>query len=177
MADVPDKLMSFKDEESRLQFIKEMKELPAGPTPSAHQVAPTPNARSKWILRQVFYYANDWALAMERELAAGARLADIAKRTRDEVDPDNKDAVTIFMHTIALNVMCKWWAHGPALIRWWNVQLVGPVEGLRRASANQIADPSRITARQAERMGIDVKGQTGLLIAAYRDLQDMGVVP
>jgi len=53
---------------------------------------------------RVISYAEDWANFMEREMAAGRKLEDVAEATSSEVDTDG---ITRFMYGAArLNALC-----------------------------------------------------------------------
>jgi len=67
--------------------------------------------------RGVYVFAERWANTMEREIAKGKRLADIAQDTSHEADTDG---ITGFMYGCAVNILTHCWVHGEELRKWHN---------------------------------------------------------
>jgi hypothetical protein len=66
---------------------------------------------------RVYSFAEDWAKLMQKELAAGKELKDIADQTSREAD---YDGITGFMYGAAVSVLVHTWKHGEALRKWHN---------------------------------------------------------
>jgi len=60
-------------------------------------------------------FAARWANYMEREMAKGKKIADVAKDTSREAD---NEGITGFMYHAALSMLVHCWAHGEALRAW-----------------------------------------------------------
>jgi hypothetical protein len=82
--------------------------------------------------KAIFAYAEKWADAMEREMAAGAAIQDIAKRTSHEADADG---ITGFMYGAAVSMLAQCWTHGEELRQWHNLDTQIGDEG-ERANAD-----------------------------------------
>jgi hypothetical protein len=67
----------------------------------------------------VVRYAAAWADAMEKEIAAGKKLEDVAETTSHATDTEG---ITGFMYSCAVSGLAHLWAHGDALRRWHNGQ-------------------------------------------------------
>lgn len=65
----------------------------------------------------VMRYASTWATLMERELAAGAKLPDIASRCSDQADIEG---ITGFMYGCAVSILSDVWIGGESLRKWHN---------------------------------------------------------
>ena len=66
----------------------------------------------------VIAFAERWADLMEKKIAGGENLADIAKMTSHEADADG---ITGFMYGCAVSILAQVWRHGEALRRWHNL--------------------------------------------------------
>lgn len=65
----------------------------------------------------VVRYTERWAELMEKEIANGANLVDIAQRTSDEADTEG---ITGFMYGCAVSALSHLWEHGEELRKWHN---------------------------------------------------------
>jgi len=64
-------------------------------------------------------YAARWANYMEKEIANGNQLSDIAEQTSSEAD---KEGITGFQYGCALSILTQVWAHGAELKKWKEAQ-------------------------------------------------------
>ncbi len=88
---------------------------------------------------RVMTYAEDWANFMERELARGAKLEDIAEATSREADTDG---ITGFMYGAAVSTLAAVWEHGEALRRWHNLETQIGTEGERANASGGTLNPA-----------------------------------
>jgi hypothetical protein len=65
----------------------------------------------------IFKYAEKWADLMEKEIAEGKDVADIAGRTSDEADTEG---ITGFMYGAAVGILSLCWLYGEKLRVWHN---------------------------------------------------------
>ena len=65
----------------------------------------------------VINFANRWAELMEKEIANGAMVADMADRTSDEADTEG---ITGFMYGCAVSALSSFWEYGEELRKWHN---------------------------------------------------------
>jgi hypothetical protein len=70
----------------------------------------------------VVKYSEAWAEEMERRMAAGAKLEDIASQTSHDVDKRPEFGITGFMYGCAVQGLAHFWVHGEALRVWHNAQ-------------------------------------------------------
>lgn len=85
------------------------------------------NARAKWDAglaknsdpygRGVYTFASRWATLMEKQLAAGKKVQEIAQAASSEADTEG---ITGFMYGCAVGILSEVWVHGEALRRWHN---------------------------------------------------------
>lgn len=71
-------------------------------------------------------YGEDWANLMEKEIAEGKQLKDIAKATSHTADTDG---ITGFMYGAAVSGLSHFWLHGEELRRWHNLATQIGTEG------------------------------------------------
>ena len=88
---------------------------------------------------RVITYAEDWANAMECEMALGRRLEDVAKATSREADTDG---ITGFMYGAAVSTLAEVWEHGDALRRWHNFDTQIGTEGERANESGGTLNPA-----------------------------------
>jgi len=65
-------------------------------------------------------YAERWADLMEKELAAGKTIEDIAGSTRRTADIDG---IPVFMYGCAVSSLAHFWEFGEALRKWHNLEI------------------------------------------------------
>lgn len=64
-----------------------------------------------------FRYAENWANMMEKEIAEGKEVKDIAKELSFWADTEG---ITGFMYGMAVSILAKCWEHGEELRKWHN---------------------------------------------------------
>lgn len=67
----------------------------------------------------IFRYAERWADLMEKAVADGKRLVDVADALSHEAD---SEGISGFMHGTAVSILAQCWQHGEELRRWHNIQ-------------------------------------------------------
>lgn len=68
----------------------------------------------------IMRYAERWADLMEKEMAQGKKLVDIAKSTSHAADAEG---ITGFMYGAAVSTLSQVWEHGDELRRWHNLDI------------------------------------------------------
>lgn len=108
-----------------------------------------PNDWQKWIDNNqdeygsaIICYAERWANLMETEMAAGARLEDVAKRCSHEADAEG---ITGFMYGAAVYVLSSCWEHGEQLRRWHNLDTQIADEGERANETGAVLNPAMMS--------------------------------
>jgi hypothetical protein len=76
--------------------------------------------------KRIFEYAACWANLMEKHIASGEKLGDIAQATSEEADTDG---ITGFMYNVAVAILCDCWVHGEKLRVWHNLRTQRHGEG------------------------------------------------
>lgn len=89
-----------------------------------------------------YRFAARWANFMEREMAAGKALADIAKPTCREA---NDEGITGFMYGCAVGILSHCWEHGEELRRWHNLDTQIKDEGERANESGGVLNPAVLT--------------------------------
>jgi len=87
----------------------------------------------------IFRYAEKWADLMEKEMAAGEDITDIADRTSNEADTEG---ITGYMYGVAVAILSQCWAHGEKLRMWHNKRYNHEGEG--------VVNPAIITVSEGE---------------------------
>jgi hypothetical protein len=95
----------------------------------------------------VITYAEQWADLMERDMAAGKKLEDVAEATSHEADTDG---VTGFMYGAAVSVLAQVWEHGEALRRWHNLKTQIGHEGERANETGGTLNPALLNVRMSD---------------------------
>ena len=88
---------------------------------------------------RVMTYAEDWANAMEREIAKGRTVEECAEATSHEADTDG---ITGFMYGAAVSTLAAVWGHGEALRRWHNLLTQLGHEGERANESGGTLNPA-----------------------------------
>lgn len=65
----------------------------------------------------VVNYVRRWAELMERDIANGAKVVDIADGTSREADTEG---ITGYMYGCAVSALSRFWEHGEELRKWHN---------------------------------------------------------
>ena len=90
----------------------------------------------------VLDFAEAWADAMEAEMAAGAKLKDIADRLSHEVDRRPDFGITGFMYGAAVSMLAHGWVHGEELRIWHNLDTQTGDEGERANKEGGVLNPA-----------------------------------
>jgi len=90
----------------------------------------------------VYRYAENWANLMEKRIAEGKKLEDIAKQSSFDGDDEG---VTGFMYGCAVGILAKCWKHGEALRRWHNVDTQIQDEGDKANKSGGVLNPALMT--------------------------------
>jgi len=89
--------------------------------------------------RAVIVYAERWAVLMEKKMAEGATLKDIAKDTSHEADTDG---ITGFMYGAAIATLVGTWEHGEELRKWHNLDMQMGDEGEKANEEGGVLNPA-----------------------------------
>lgn len=84
-------------------------------------------------------YAAAWANAMERAMAAGATVPDIAEKCSRDADTSG---ITGFMYGAAVSMLSKFWVHGEKLRRWHNKETQVGDEGDKANESGGVLNPA-----------------------------------
>jgi len=87
-------------------------------------------------------YAERWADLMEKGIAEGKKLEDIAKVTSHEADTEG---ITGFMYGAAVSTLYHVWEHGDALRRWHNLDTQIRNEGELANEQGGVLNPALLT--------------------------------
>lgn len=160
--------MTFQNEEHKKEWVEELSRYssynPTGPVENfeAGRVGDLDP-----LARRICYYTNRWACLMEDEVAKGRSIADSAKETRDVADPGGETSVTVFMHDQAIHMLSSVWVYGAELGKWWNRAVLGEKKG------DQITKKGGLVCVSSKKTPMG----NVLIVAIYRDLQNLGIVP
>ena len=88
-----------------------------------------------------YRYASRWANFMERELANGKPLAEIAQATSHEADDEG---ITGYMYGVAVSLLAHCWKHGEELRRWHNLKTQIGNEGEQANASGGVLNPAII---------------------------------
>lgn len=89
-------------------------------------------------------YAERWANLMEKEMAAGKPLINIAESTSREADTEG---ITGFMYGAAVSMLSGCWDHGEELRRWHNKETQIGTEGDAANESGGVLNPAVLNAR------------------------------
>lgn len=87
-------------------------------------------------------YAARWANIMERDMATGRSVSDVAKNASHEADDDG---ITGFMYGCAVGLLSKAWTHGEELRRWNNIDIQIGNEGEKANESGGVLNPALMT--------------------------------
>lgn len=74
----------------------------------------------RFYLRGIVQYAQNWADDIEKELANGKKLSDVADRTSHTADRLDTGGITGAMYNQAIKFLYDHWIHGEELAEWHN---------------------------------------------------------
>ena len=84
-------------------------------------------------------YAARWAHLMEKRMAAGEKLEDIADKCSHDADTEG---ITGFMYGCAISCIARAWEHGEALRRWHNIKTQIGTEGEKANESGGVLNPA-----------------------------------
>lgn len=87
-------------------------------------------------------YAARWANWMEKKIAEGAKVEDIAKQTGHDADIEG---ITGFMYGCAVSILAQFWEHGEALRRWHNLDTQIKDEGEKANETGGVLNPALLS--------------------------------
>lgn len=90
----------------------------------------------------VISYAARWANLMEKKMATGAKLEDIADSTSHEADVEG---ITGFMYGCAVSILSQMWEHGEQLRRWHNLSTQIGNEGEKANKNGGVLNPALLS--------------------------------
>lgn len=94
-------------------------------------------------------YAQRWAEAMEREIAEGRSISEVAERTSHEADTEG---ITGFMYGCAVSVLSGVWEHGEELRQWHNLDTQIGNEGEEANKSGGVLNPAILNICREERL-------------------------
>ena len=94
-----------------------------------------------------YRYVERWADMMEEKMAAGEKLADIAKQTSHDADTEG---ITGAMYGLAVGVLSHVWEHGEELRRWHNLDRQIRDEGEQANESGGVLNPALLTLEMKE---------------------------
>lgn len=87
-------------------------------------------------------FAARWAHFMERDMASGKSVADVAEAASREADDEG---ITGFMYGCAVSILSKVWTHGEELRRWHNLKTQIKDEGERANDSGGVLNPALLS--------------------------------
>lgn len=87
---------------------------------------------------ECFNFAERWANVMEKKMAKGEKLENIAKQTSYDV----ADGITGFMYGMAVSILSKCWIHGEQLRKWHNLDTQIHDEGEKANQDGGVLNPA-----------------------------------
>jgi hypothetical protein len=88
-------------------------------------------------------YARDWANLMERKMAAGETLEDIADDASHEADKPH--GITGYMYGVAVSMLSQSWKHGEELRQWHNLKTQIGTEGEKANEKGGTLNPALLS--------------------------------
>lgn len=93
--------------------------------------------------KAVIDFARDWAELMEKRVAEGAELEDIAEQTSHEVA--GTYGITGFQYGCAVSLLSQAWVHGERLRRWHNLDTQIHDEGEKANETGGVLNPALLS--------------------------------
>lgn len=90
----------------------------------------------------ILRYAERWADMMEKRIAEGQALEEIAKATSHEADTEG---ITGFMYGAAVATLADVWEHGEVLRRWHNSSIAIGDEGEEANKTGGVLNPALLS--------------------------------
>lgn len=97
--------------------------------------------------KEIFIYAERWAELMEKEIAGGKKLADVAKTTSHKADISG---ITGFMYGAAVAVLSVHWKFGGELCIWHNKSMQIHSEGDLANETGGVLNPAVLIVSKGE---------------------------
>jgi len=106
------------------------------------------NMREEWKLGKdkqddyglaVYRFSENWANLMEKRMAEGEKLEDIAKQSSSDADDEG---ITGFMYGVSISLLSNYWKYGEALRRWHNVNIQIHNEGEKANESGGVLNPA-----------------------------------
>lgn len=94
---------------------------------------------------RIYSYAKDWAELMEKAMAEGSKLEDVAQSTSHTAD---HDGITGFMYGAAVSTLAGTWKHGEQLRRWHNLKTQINNEGEKANESGTVLNPALLTIKE-----------------------------
>jgi len=88
---------------------------------------------------RIFSYAEDWADMMEKAMAEGRKLEDVADGLSILA---GTDGISGFMYGASVSVLSECWVHGDALRRWHNLKTQIGTEGEKANESGGVLNPA-----------------------------------
>ncbi len=92
----------------------------------------------------VYRYAEKWADLMEKEMASGKKLEDIAEVTSHAADTEG---ITGFMYGCAVSILSSVWFYGESLRRWHNKDVQLGTEGDEANESGGVLNPAILVVK------------------------------
>ena len=89
--------------------------------------------------KAVVDYGEKWAELMEKKLASGKKLEEIATLTSHDADTDG---ITGFMYGCAVSALAHFWIHGESLRKWHNLDTQIGNEGDKANESGGVLNPA-----------------------------------
>lgn len=97
------------------------------------------NANTDGYGAAVIHYAARWAHLMEKAIAEGYQLKDVARQLSHEADVEG---ITGFQYGCAVSILSQVWLHGEELRRWHNIDTQIRDEGERANESGGVLNPA-----------------------------------
>lgn len=94
--------------------------------------------------RATVEYAARWASMMEREIAAGKKLEDVAEQLSRDADTEG---ITGFMYGCAVSMLAHHWIYGEYLRKWHNLKTQIGNEGEQANETGGVLNPALISIK------------------------------
>lgn len=95
-----------------------------------------------------FTYAEAWADLIEKAMADGAKLEDVAEKLSHDADTEG---ITGFMYGMAVNILSMAWEHGEQLRIWHNLSTQIGNEGERANKSGGVLNPALLNIGEEDK--------------------------
>jgi hypothetical protein len=97
--------------------------------------------------KAIYEFAERWANLMEKQIAKGKKLADIAKQTSHDAAVEG---ITGFMYVAAVQILSEGWVHGEELRQWHNLDTQIRDEGEKANREGGVLNPTLLSISKKE---------------------------